>query len=532
MTNMNRMPSLLILIALALPFAGTLVAQEPAAKSAEAPKDDAAKADDAKKDEKKDRWLHVHNVDVYPVVGPVIRDGEILIKNGVIEAVGQELEVPEAAETLDGQGFRAYPGLVALNGQGLVPAVSGEAAHSADPNGLWTILGLSGGITTVVTGTTAVKLQRETVEDYVLRKDLYMGMSYTSSNPRAKAQLRDELRKVYNYLRRKGDPKKDDDGDDKKDAAKAAGARPAAQANEDAEARKALGSAARYLPLMKGEAIAVFNANDAANIRDICDLVETFGFRAVVRGAIEGWTVAGNMGRAGITAVVAPRTRQDPDDTVSTPNGSTMANAAILHDHGVRVAIASLGANVDLDGSPGRDAVALAYSAGAAVRGGLAERYALEGVTIEAARCMGLDDRVGSIEVGKDADIVIVDGELLHYATHVQWAIVNGRLCYDKQSDQSFLCNIRPREGASADDGNQWWPRRFSEMPDAWSYDPEADWKRRNPEPEPKAEEKPAEKPAEGEAKKDGEAKPAEAPAEAPKSEGATPEKSPAGGGR
>lgn len=527
---MNCKLLLTLLGALAMVSSSSLCAQEEVqvrGKKAAAP----AAENPAKADDDEDEWLHIHNVDVYPVVGPVIRGGEILIKNGKIEAVGMDLDVPEGAETLDGQGHRAYPGLVSLNGQGLVPRASGDPSFGSAPNSLWTLLGLSSGITTVVSGSTAVKLQRGSVDDYVLRRNLFTPLFYASSNPKAKAQLRNDLRKVYEYLRRRGDAPSARERRiaDAKAKAESSSGKPAPKkpstgggANAaDAAARKALGSAARYLPLMKGEAVAVFNANDAADIRAICDLVETFRFRAVIRGAVEGWTVAGDMGRAGVSAIVSPRVRQDPDANVSRPTGSTIANASILHDHGVRVAIAAIAGNVELDGGAGRDAISLPYSAGAAVRGGLPEKAAIVGVTLEAARTYGLDDRIGSLEPGKDADLVICDGELLHYATHVQWAIVNGRVCYDKQADYSFLRQIRPRRG---DDGEassaQWWPRRFGEMADDWSYDPEADWKRRHPAPEPKpeaegegekkpkADEGKKEEPAEPEKAKDEEAAP------------------------
>lgn len=485
---------ILALLCAALLAGSTLFAQDSRPARAATAKAKAAPAAEKNDEatESDDDWLHIHNVDVYPVVGPVIRDGEILVKNGRIEAVGQDLEVPEGAEVLDGDGHRAYPGLVALNADGLVPRGGGDPSNASAPNGWHTLMGLSSGITTVVTGTTAVKLQRGSVEDFVIRRNLFMGMFYSSRNPKAKAQLRKDLRKVLDYLRRRSDPPtaraKRAAREKKKEAKPAPAKKPSrapAKPSGDAAARKALGSAARYLPLMKGETVAVFNVNSAAEIRSVCELVETFGFRAVVRGAVEGWIVAGDMGRAGVSAIVTPRVRQDPDDSVNRETGSTIANAAILHNHGVRVALSSLKGNVDFDGSAGQDAVSLPQSAGSAVRGGLPERAAIEGVTLEAARSYGLDDRLGSLEPGKDADIVICDGELLHYATHVQWAVVNGRVCYDKQADYSFLREIRPRRGDGPAKGGQWWPRRFGEMSEDWSYDPEADWKRRNPDPEP-----------------------------------------------
>lgn len=424
----------------------------------------------------KDTWLHVVDVDVYPVRGAVVRDGEILIKNGRIEAVGHDLVAPAEAQRLEGLGMRAYPGLVALNGDNVVPSTGGRPEHASDPNGLWTTLGLAHGITTVITGNDAVKLVSGTVDDYVLRQNLFSGLFYSSSNPQAKQKLREELRRAHEYLRRKNDPptalelERHRAEAEKAEKAAAGGEKAKKPETDEQRAQKELGAAARHLPLLEGKQIAVFNVTEAHDILEACELVSAFGFKAVLRGVAEGWTVADAMGRAGVSAILSPRERHDPEESINRPTGSTIANAAILHRHGVPVAIATMENRVDLDGQPGRDALAVAFGAGAAVRGGLPEQAALEAVTITAAACYGLDDRIGSIEPGKDADLVIVDGELLHYATMVHWAIVNGRIVYDKEK-QPLLRHIRPRDPAHAKT-DQWWPRPFAPMPDAWRRDP------------------------------------------------------------
>ncbi|MCA9002816.1 MAG: amidohydrolase family protein, partial [Planctomycetes bacterium] len=78
------------------------------------------------------------------------------------------------------------------------------------------------------------------------------------------------------------------------------------------------------------------------------------------------------------------------------------------------------------------------------VRGGLSEQAAIEALTIVPARLAGVDHRVGTLEVGKDADCVITDGNLLDYATFVQWAVVDGTMVYDKQAEM-YYAHIRPR---------------------------------------------------------------------------------------
>ena len=452
---------------------------------------------------KPDRWLHIKNTDVYPITASPLRGAEILIKNGKIEAIGHGLGAPEEAEVLDAMGLRSYPGLVGLNSGGLIASGRGDPGHNADPFSLHTALALAHGITTVVQGTTAVKFVAEDdLENAVLRRGLYMGLFYSSTRPSQKAQLRADLRKARDYVRAKTSGASS--GSSSRGASqRRGGSRPSGASSRKrssgSSGASSLGRASKYVPLFEGKTVAVFNVSDAHAILDVCELVESLGFPAVIRGATEGWTVAGDMGRAGVMAILTPRERRDPDETVNRSTGSTMDNGRVLWEHGVPVAVATASQMADLDGQPGRDALAVAWEAASMVRGGLPESAALEACTINAARCYGLDDRIGSLEPGKDADIVIVDGEILHYATMVQWAIVNGRVAYDKEKT-TFLRHIRSRDPAFEKPA-QWWPRPFGPMPDEWDFDPRESAKK-------KVDEWEAARKKKAEAKKAEEAKP------------------------
>ncbi len=75
----------------------------------------------------------------------------------------------------------------------------------------------------------------------------------------------------------------------------------------------------------------------------------------------------------------------------------------------------------------------------------------MRAVTLDAAKILGLEDRVGSIEAGKDADLIICDGDLFHYRTFVQWSVVNGKVVYDKQT-APYFAHIRPRQANSLEE--------------------------------------------------------------------------------
>jgi len=113
---------------------------------------------------------------------------------------------------------------------------------------------------------------------------------------------------------------------------------------------------------------------------------------------------------------------------------------------------------ISLWGLAGRDLLHLNMEAAFAVRGGMSNADALRTITIDAARILGIDDRVGSLEVGKDADMVVCDGDLLHFMTQVHYTIVNGRIVYDKKKDTLFA-HIRPRGVPEVTPFDDIWPR-------------------------------------------------------------------------
>ncbi|TDJ72251.1 MAG: hypothetical protein E2O39_07060 [Planctomycetota bacterium] len=379
---------------------------------------------EGEEDEDADEWFALLNAEVHTGTGSILRGASILAKNGRIEEIGYDLHVPDDAEVLDAGGMRAYPGLVAISSSGLFGGTS-DLENTVDPYGRSMVLALASGITTAVQGNQAGKLKRGEVTDVVASSEVFVSLTYSKGDPRGKRTLREKFDAAAEYIRAYRQWEKDV----KKDKELKAPKKPSDSAT---------------LKVLRGEVRAKFRANERTDLLEIARLATRYGFRPVIEGCAEGWTVADELGRAGAYAIVTPRSRRTKDEKLTHDAGSSIENAAILHRAGVQVAIVPGTTRIDLGGIVGRDIIHLPIEAGFAVRGGLPESAAFAAITIVPARMMGLSHRIGTLEVGKDCDLIVADGDVLHYQTFVQWAVVDGKIVYDK-ADELFFAHIRPR---------------------------------------------------------------------------------------
>ena len=108
----------------------------------------------------------------------------------------------------------------------------------------------------------------------------------------------------------------------------------------------------------------------------------------------------------------------------------------MLEQSGIPFAVEPLEDAVSAVGLAGRDLTSLPLEAAFAVRGGASESRALAAITIVPATMLGLQDRIGSIEVGKDADLLILNGPPLDYRTYVESAMVNGKVVFTRPEDK------------------------------------------------------------------------------------------------
>lgn len=175
---------------------------------------------------------------------------------------------------------------------------------------------------------------------------------------------------------------------------------------------------------LRGEIPAIFNAYRADDIDTAIRLAEEFKLKFMLSSVTEGYLEAPLIKQSGAAALVGP-TLQRPS-SMETENVS-LENPAILAQAAVPVAIMT-----GYEGYVPKNRVLL-FEAAIAAANGMGFDGALRAATIESAKILGIDNRVGSLEPGKDADVVLYDGDPFEYTSHVTAVLVNGKLSYQRE---------------------------------------------------------------------------------------------------
>lgn len=191
----------------------------------------------------------------------------------------------------------------------------------------------------------------------------------------------------------------------------------AGENSKKAEAPKDLRSVA-MMAVIKREIPLLITANKAQDIMTAIRLAKEFNLRVVLDGVSDAQLVMNEIKASGFPVIVHP-TMARPDGDA---NGLSMEDAAKLKTAGIPVALQS-----GFEGYVPKTRVVL-YEAGMAAANGLSKQDALALITIDAAKILGLDARIGSIKVGKDADLALYDGDPLEWTTHCVTTIINGRV--------------------------------------------------------------------------------------------------------
>jgi imidazolonepropionase-like amidohydrolase len=378
---------------------------------------------------------------VVPVAGPPVEDGVVLVADGRIQAVGRDLRVPEGAERVDAAGKVVLPGLVDAHthlgvheeaegwaGQDtnemtdpVTPQV--RALDAINPADLGFADAVAGGVLTVNVNpgsgnpiggqSAAIRSAGRTVDEMLLRAPSGL-KSALGENPKrvygdrkqlpstrlgTAAVIRDALVKARNYLDKLG---RGDDGEP-----------------PERDLRwEALGL------VLAGEIPWRQHCHRADDIATALRLADEFGYRLVIDHGTEAVLLADRLAERGVPVLIGPLLTSR--SKVELRNRS-LANPGRLAAAGVELGI--------ITDHPVVPIHLLHVQAALAVREGLDPAAALRAVTLTPARVLGLDDRLGSLEPGKDATLCVWSGDPLDARSRVEVAWIEGRQVFGADPD-------------------------------------------------------------------------------------------------
>ena len=171
--------------------------------------------------------------------------------------------------------------------------------------------------------------------------------------------------------------------------------------------------------LLRGERVALVTAHRASDIQTALRLQREFGFRMILDGGSEAYLVLDDLKRANVPVFVHPTMLRASGEAANV----SMETAEALRAAGIPFAFTS-----GYEPYVPKTRVVLFEAAVAVGQGGLPRMAALDALTRGAARLLGIDARVGSLEAGKDADVVVWDGDPLEYTTHACTVVITGRI--------------------------------------------------------------------------------------------------------
>ena len=388
--------------------------------------------------------LVVRGNKIYTMAGPPIENGWISIKDGKIAAIGSGdvalaegvrlLSAPVVtpglidARTIVGlQGFQNEPreNDVIERSASMQPELRAMDAFNGRERLLEWVRGF--GITTIHTGfapgalvtgqSMVIKTRGPTVDDGLLKPDamlcvtlgsdgLNRGEGGKAPGTRSKqiAMLRQALIKAKEYAAKRDRPADKDDDDDEK---KGAGSRD-------------LGNEVLVRVLKKEMPLLIY-AQRSQDISAALKLAEEFDLKIVLDGAAESYLLTDAIKSAAVPVIVHATLKRANDEA----ENLSFETAGKLKAAGIPIAMQS-----GYEGYVPKTRVVLLETA-IAVANGLKFDDALAALTIEAARILGVADRVGSIEVGKDADLALFDGDPFEYTTRCTGTVIDGQVVHD-----------------------------------------------------------------------------------------------------
>jgi imidazolonepropionase-like amidohydrolase len=382
----------------------------------------------------------IRNATIVPVTSAPIARGTIVFSNGVITAIGANVDIPAGATVIDGTGLSVYPGMIDSGSSvGLIEtdAVPGtvdttelgqfnanaQAAVAINPHSELIPVTRVSGVTHVVStpeggiisGQSAlIQLAGWTPPEMVVKAPVAMNIRFPRlrSAPLVDVPQDEDAEKERSKSYTLELDRLRDLFRDARAYSKAAAARTSDPKIRRFDRDLILEA---LVPVVEGRVPVVMHANLARDIKAALEFADEFELKVILAGAQDVARVIPEIKKRDIPVILGPilalpQREDDPYDLLFT-------NAKTLHDNGIRFAIQSA------DSHNTRN---LPYHAASCAAFGLPKDEALKAVTIYPAQIFGVAERLGSLEVGKQASIILTDGDPLEIRTNVKRVFIAG----------------------------------------------------------------------------------------------------------
>lgn len=371
---------------------------------------------------------------IIPIGAPEIENGVLLIRGGRIEAVGRAdtVTIPDGATRIDLKGKVIMPGLVDTHshigggwgGDSSAPIqpdvrvldsinVRDSGFQKAQAGGL-TTLNVMPGSGHLLSGQTIYMKNKDgrTIEEVAIRdKDgnilggmkmangtnSQSGPPFPGTRSKSAALVRQKYVKAQEYQRKLADAKDD----------------PEKRPDRDLEMEA-------LLEVLEGRRVVHHHTHRNDDIITVLRLAKEFGFKVVLHHVSEGWKVAEEIAAADAPCSII---------LVDSPGGKIEAANLVMQTGGILEKAGVLTAFHTDD--PITDSRLFLRMAALGVRAGMSREKALEALTIAGAKMMELEDRVGSLADGKDADFIVLSGDPLSVYTKVEQTWIDGEMVFD-----------------------------------------------------------------------------------------------------
>jgi len=398
----------------------------------------------------------ITNARIVTVTGPVIPKGTVVFRDGIITAVGENVPIPPEARVIEGGGLTVYPGLFdAQTDLGLpsAPQAPGARPGAAPPAQAqtqtqqppipltqpeWSAarqLQLGGqrfeavraaGITTALVipsrgifiGQSAlINTAGETPQRAVVKSPVALHIGFTPAGGGLGGRFPGSLMGVFAHIRQT-----------LLDAQHYGQHWEAYRRNPRGLERPEYNESLEALqPVVRGELPVVFHVNSESEIRRAIHLAEEFNLKFILSGAVEAYKAVDVLRQKRVPLLLSvnfPERPRDADPEADEPlrilrlRAEAPQNAARVHQAGVKFAFHSGGLSNPRD---------YLRNVARAIQAGLPEDVALRALTIHAAEILGVAEQLGSIEVGKIANLIVTDGNLFDERTRIRYVFVDGR---------------------------------------------------------------------------------------------------------